>query len=165
MSRPASPVRETNGGNGATDVAIAQRASSRVLDAVKSVDPNAKITSVIGSTTVSGCPDGVLIKIIPSVGGELTGRILAHLRVTWPLIDVASSENHLDGGIQITVHLPTQEEIRYIAAQEARSGAMLCCLWVFSMTLMVTALALVLFIRFAVPDGPGDRTGTPPSAE
>ena len=165
MSRSVSPVRETNGGNGATDVAIAQRASSRVLEAVKSIDPNAKIGCVIGSTTVSGCPDGVLVKIVPSVGGELTGRILAHLRVTWPLIDVASSENHLDGGVQITVHLPTQEEIRFVASQEARSGAMLWCLWHLSVTLMLGGWILMLLVRFAMPDGPGDRTGTPPSAE
>lgn len=164
MSRTASPAREHNGGNGTTQVAIAQKASQCILSVVRDVDANAKIVSVISSTTVSGCHDGVLVKIVPSVGGELTGRILAHVRATYPLIDAASSENHIDGGVVITVHLPTQAEIRYVATQEARAGAMAWCLLVTSMTLVLSASLLFLFMRFALSDETIDR-GVPPSAE
>jgi hypothetical protein len=134
-----------SGGGSNGDLDVAKRASAHVLEAARMVDPLANISCVQRSTSVSGCPDGLLVKIVPSVGGETSTRILTHLRTAWPLVDVASTENHLDGGVMITVHLPTKTQMRYTAAQEARDGALVWCLSMLAISL-VAAAAIVLFL-------------------
>ena len=158
-ARSTSPPHSNESREGPPDArhAVAHRATNRIMRLVQQVDAGAKVTSVLQSRSCSGSDDGVIVKMRPSVSGDLAARILVRLRTTWPLLDVALRENHLDAVTEVQVHIPTQSDMRRMAYDEAQDCATVRYMSACSKTLFWLSLAVLLYVRFVVSNVTSDE--------